>query len=271
MKPLSALLICWAVLHSPFSLGVKAETSAKEIVTKGEDQLRGLSSQSSIHMVIKRPSYERQLFLRFWSEGTEKALVEILKPAKEEGVSSLRVAGNMWNYLPKTDQVVRVPSSLMLQSWMGSDFTNDDLMKASSLSRDYTHKILKKEKKNQEDTVLVECLPLPSAPVVWGKVKHWARESDHLPVFQEFFDEQGKLVRTIAFSQFKKMDDRMIPTELRIEKAGNKNESTTIQYEKVVFDKQIPSAIFTKEEIRKTSQKGRVITAGWFFDPRRSD
>jgi outer membrane lipoprotein-sorting protein len=220
-------------------------------------------------MTIKRPSYERQLSLRFWSQGSERALVEILKPAKEEGVSSLRVGNQMWNYLPKTDQVVRVPSSLMLQSWMGSDFTNDDLMKASSLSKDYSHKLIKREEKNTQETVLIECTPLPAAPVVWGKVRHWARESDHLPVFQEFFDEQGRMVRTIEFSEFKKMDDRVIPTQLRIEKLESQLESTTLIYEKVLFDREIPENMFNKEEIRKISQRGKVITAGWFFDPRK--
>ncbi|NBV51411.1 outer membrane lipoprotein-sorting protein [bacterium] len=250
-------------------LGISADLNAQQIVARGEDQMRGLSSQATMEMVISRPTYERTLSLRSWATGTERALVEILKPAKEEGVASLRVDANMWNYLPKTDQVVRVPSSLMLQSWMGSDFTNDDLMKASSLSRDYKHNIIRKGTKNQEAAVLIECKPKPSAPVVWGKVMHWARLSDFLPVHQEFFDEKGKLVRTITFSDFKTMDDRIIPTRLHIQQAGNPKEATTVTYEKIVFNKEIPMSVFSKEEIRRMSQKGKVITAGWFLDPRK--
>ncbi|NBX93304.1 MAG: outer membrane lipoprotein-sorting protein [Proteobacteria bacterium] len=265
-KLLSFLVVGTSFILSCFAFPSQAALSAKEVVSLGEKQMRGSSSQSTMRMVIKRPSYERELVLRSWALGPEKAVVEILKPAKEEGVVSLRVDQNMWNYLPKTDQVVRVPSSLMLQSWMGSDFTNDDLMKASSLSRDYSHKMLKTESVRGEKSVLIECLPLPQAPVVWGKVLHWARTEDHLPVRQEFYDDKGKLVRTISFSQFKQMDDRVIPTNLRIEKADNSQESTTVTYDKIIFDRDIPDSTFAKDRIKDISQKGKVVSNGWYSD-----
>lgn len=242
--------------------------NAKEVITMGEERLRGTSSQSKMKMVIERPSYSRELTLRSWAQGVDKALVEILEPAKESGVASLRVENQMWNYLPKTDQVVRVPTSLMLQSWMGSDFTNDDLMKASSLSRDYRHQIIAFQTVNNEKVVLIECLPLPNAPVVWGKIHHWARLTDYLPVHQKFFDESGRLVRTIDFSHFRKMDDRIIPTQLKVTKTDGPKESTTVSYQKVLFNHEIPDRVFNREEIRYMSQKGKVITAGWFVNPR---
>ncbi|MFM8269174.1 MAG: outer membrane lipoprotein-sorting protein [Pseudomonadota bacterium] len=253
-------------LFFPTDLAHASSEKAQNIISSGEKQMRGNSSQSTMRMVIKRPTYERELLLRAWAVGLEKAVVEILKPAKEEGVVSLRLEQNMWNYLPKTDQVVRVPSSLMLQSWMGSDFTNDDLMKASSLSRDYTHTILKNEMIRGENTVLIECLPRPNAPVVWGKVLYWARTEDNLPVRQRFYDDKGKLVRTLDFSAFKKMDDRIIPTELRIEKADGTQEATTVTYEKTLFDREIPSRIFSQNEIKDISQRGKVASFGWFTE-----
>lgn len=243
------------------------EMSARELITKGEEQMRGRTAQASLQMLIKRPSYTRRLSLRSWSVGNDRALVEILNPPKEEGVASLRNQDQMWNYLPKADQVVRVPTSLMLQSWMGSDFTNDDLMKASSLSRDYTHKKIKEETIDGEKTALIDCMPNPGAPVVWGKVRHWARLKDGLPLKQEFFDESKKLVRTILFSRFKKMDDRLIPTIVKVTKADS-NESTSIIYSKIVYDRTIPEEQFDRDSIRHISQKGKAITAGWFMAPR---
>lgn len=243
------------------------ELGPKELISMGEERMRGKTAQASLQMLITRSSYTRRLTLRSWSVGNDRALVEILNPPKEEGVASLRNSDQMWNYLPKADQVVRVPTSLMLQSWMGSDFTNDDLMKASSLSRDYNHKKVSEETLDGEKTVLIDCLPLPSAPVVWGKVRYWARKSDGLPMKQEFYDDAKKLVRTIEFSRFKKMDGRVIPTIVKVVKADSK-ESTSIIYTKIVYDRTIPEVQFDKDSIRNISQKGKALTAGWFMMPR---
>lgn len=241
----------------------KSLPSPTEIIKKGEEQMRGKSAQSTLLMRIERPSYTRTLTLRSWSVGSEKALVEILEPSKEEGVSSLRVVDQMWNYLPKVDQIVRVPTSLMLQSWMGSDFTNDDLMKASSFSRDYHHQVVRTEAVKGEKAVLINCTPKVGAPVVWGKVQYWARVSDFLPLKQTFYDDRKKLVRTIEFSQFKKMDKRMVPTVLRVTKADT-GEKTSVIYQKIVYDREIPEKQFEKDSIRSISQTGKVIGAGWF-------
>jgi len=249
------------------SLATHSALDAKEVVRLGEERLRGDSSQSTMSMLIQRPSYRRELLLRSWARGADRALVEILEPAKETGVASLRVENQMWNYLPKTDQVVRVPTSLMLQSWMGSDFTNDDLMKSSSLARDYKHRVLTYHTVRNEKVVLIECLPLAGAPVVWGKIHHWARMSDYLPIHQKFYDERGSLVRTIDFSHFKEMDGRVIPTTVKVTQAESSQGATTVKYQKIVFNHAIPDLVFEKDEIRRMSQKGKVITAGWFLNP----
>lgn len=230
--------------------------SPKEIIRSGEKQMRGQNSQAHLRMTVKRPDYNRVLSLRVWTVGGEKALVEILSPAKERGVLSLRSDRQMWNYLPKTDQTVKVPSSLMLQSWMGSDFTNDDLMKASSLSKDYHHKVIKEEQVTGQQTDLIECLPKRGAPVVWGKVRYWARKSDHLPVKQEFFDEEGKLVRTLAFKKFKKMDDRIVPTRIQVTKKDAPGETTQVDYESLLYDRKVDVVLFNRHQIRRTSQLG---------------
>jgi outer membrane lipoprotein-sorting protein len=240
-----------------------AAATPTEIVSVGEKKMRGNSSQVLMTMEIVHAAYSRTLHVRSWSMGTTKSLVEILQPVKEEGISSLRVSNDMWNYLPKTDQVVKVPTSLMLQSWMGSDFTNDDLMKLSQLAVDYTHKSLGSKKVEGQDTVLIECTPKPNAPVVWGKLLYWARTEDNMPVREEYYDDRGKLVRTLTLSKFKKMDDRVIPTELTITKADNPNEHTTITYEKVLYNRQLPDGLFSRDSLRQTSQQGKHLASGW--------
>jgi outer membrane lipoprotein-sorting protein len=242
---------------------LNAAKDATLIVQRGEEHVRGKSLQSLMTMKITRPDFTRDLKLRSWAKGSTKSLVEILSPAKETGVASLRVENQMWNYLPKSDQVIRVPTSLMLQSWMGSDFTNDDLMKVSSLVTDYTHKLQGPAKIAGEATVLIECTPKPNAPVVWGKINHWARVSDDLPVKQEYYDEKGKLIRTLTLSDFKRLDDRVIPTVWRMEKTSNPNESTTVTYEKVLYDRGVEEAMFNRDELKKISEAGKHLNTGW--------
>lgn len=267
VMPKTSVLFYWCAVGIFSSRTMLADPRAEEIIRMGEKQTRGETTQAIMVMDILRPDYTRRLKVRAWTLGHQHALVEILDPLKEEGVCSLRVRSEMWNYLPKTDQVVRIPTSLMLQSWMGSDFTNDDLMKASSLIRDYRHRWLRQEKVGGDRTHLIECLPKPDAPVVWGKILYWARTKDNLPVKQQFFDDSGKLVRTLTFSSFRKMDDRIIPTLVRVDKADSPRERTTVSYEKILYDRRLSQQIFDKEEIRGFSREGKVLTAGWFLPP----
>lgn len=248
------------------SYSALAQTRAIEIIRRGEETIRGETQQALMTMQIRRASYTRTLKLRAWTAGGDHALVEILEPTKEEGVSSLRRRDQMWNYLPKVDQVVRIPTSLMLQSWMGSDFTNDDLMRASSLVRDYHHRFLKKGA--LRGTILIECLPKPGAPVVWGRVLYWARLKDSLPVKQAYYDENGVLVRTVFFKRFKKMDDRVIPTEITMRPAGS-SESTTVRYAKVLYDRKLGVDIFDRDRLRENAQHGTRLHRGWITKPMR--
>lgn len=244
-----------------------ADLRATTIIKKGEQKIRGRSTQSLMTMTIKRPTYTRVLKVRAWTKGNDKALVEILSPKKEEGVASLRNDDQMWNYLPRIDRAVRVPPSMMLQSWMGSDFANDDLMQSSLLGRDYDHLIVKHEKINGEDTILIRCIPKKNAPVVWGGIHRWVRKKDNLPVQTKYFDQWGRWVRTITFSRFRKMDDRVVPTRLEVRVAKPKGQMTTVQYSRIVFDRRISESVFKKENLRKNSQNGKVITAGWMYMP----
>lgn len=261
MSPWSLFL-----LGMVLSVTLFAGLSPTEIVRRGDKVMRGETTQVLMRMEIERPDYNRSLQLRSWTSTSKKTLVEILEPMKEEGVCSLRVNDQMWNFLPKTDRIVRVPTSMMLQSWMGSDFTNDDLMKLSSIAEDYEHKILKKERVSGHETTLIECKPKPNAPVVWGKILYWARASDNLPVKEEYYDERGELVRTLDLERFEKMDDRIIPTRLTIRKAENPKQLTRITYEKILFDRVVEDSLFDSEKLRTNSQRGKKISELWSTD-----
>lgn len=259
MKRYVPVILC-GLLSSVVAPAMK---DASSMVRRGEDQLRGRSLQSVMSMRITRPEFTRELRLRSWNLGTDKSLVEILAPVKEAGVTSLRADNQMSNYLPKSDQVIRVPTSLMLQSWMGSDFTNDDLMKVSSLVKDYNHTVSGRETIGKDATVVIDCIPKPNAPVVWGKIRYWARVSDDLPVKQEYYDEKDKLIRTLTLSEFKRMDDRTIPTKLTMQKASDARESTTVVYEKVLYDRVVEDHWFNRDHLRRTSQMGKDLKAEW--------
>lgn len=247
-----------------FSVSLIASPSATEIVRRGDSSIRGKSQQSLMKMTIQRTSFRRDLTLRSWTSDNINSLVEIIQPSKEEGIVSLRKHNDMWNYLPKTDQTVRIPTSMMLQSWMGSDFTNDDLMKISSIVDNYNHKLMKSESLSGEAVDLIECVPKPNAPVVWGKILYWARKKDSLPVKEEYYDEKGQLIRTLTLTDFGRMDDRVIPKTLTIRKAGNEQEFTEIQYEQVYYNRTIPDELFTKDQLKQNSNKGKDLKALWF-------
>lgn len=158
--------------------------------------LRGDSSFGAYRMTITDPDWQRTVTLNAWENRVEdKTFIEILAPAKEAGIVTLNIDYEMWNYLPRVERVVKIPPSMMFQPWMGSDFTNDDLMKASSIVTDYAHGIVAEENLAGYPAYKVELVPRPDAPVVWGRILAWVRQADSMPLRQEFFAEDGELTR----------------------------------------------------------------------------
>lgn len=258
MKP---VLVCLVSLVMGSMGWAKTATTATEIIRKGESVLRGHSTQMLTTMKVYRQNYTRTLSLRTWSLGQNRSLIEILEPVKEKGIASLRIDAQMWNYLPKSDQIVKVPSSMLMQSWMGSDFTNDDILKMTLLETDYTHRFSNSHAVGSAR--VIECLPKPSAPVVWGKILYWARRSDGLPERQEFFDDRHRHVRSLLFSDFKRMDDRLVPAKIRVFQTDNPQEFTEIIHEKILFDRDIGEILFDRNNLKRASQNGMNLQAGW--------
>ncbi len=228
-----------------------AADSASQWIKRGEDNTLGKTLQAEVKMDIDRNGSQRTLKFRLWTEGRDQAVVKILEPSKDRDSGNLRQQFNLWQYLANVDRVIKVPPSLMLQSWMGSDFTNDDLVKSSSLFRDYTHKTIGRVKLGAEEAVQIECLPKPEAPIVWGKVIEFLRIKDAAPIRREFYSEKGELLKTMEGSEIKTFSGHNVPTRVVMKSIKKPGQSTTIIYQQVRYDQPIPRTTFQQDFLRK--------------------
>lgn len=232
-----------ASLAAALSLWGGATPDVREIVGKIDRLYRQQSSYAVMRMEITTPHWQRTLLLKAWSEGMKNFLVRILEPKKEAGIASLKIGAEMWNYLPKIGKVIRIPPSMMMGSWMGSDFTNDDLVKEYTFLQDYTFRLLPSGA--AAGPLLVECVPKPDVPVVWGKIIIGVSPGDNLPVFERYFDEKGQQVREITFSEVRDFGGHRMPAVLEVVsllKPGNK---TVIRYQEADFRTPLPRDIFS--------------------------
>jgi len=223
------------------------------MISKSERQVLGKTFQATSNMSVIHEGNIRNMKMKVWIVGREKALVKVLEPEKDRGTGNLRLELNLWQYLPKVDRVIKIPSSLLLQSWMGSDFTNDDLVKGSSLVRDYTHAIVEKTSIAGTPTTKIICKPKKDAPVVWGRVEVWLRATDAVPLRYDYYSEGGELLKSLAGEKIKNFGDHTIPSILIMKDMRKNNYSTKIEYDPstVKFDQKIPEDVFTQQHLRK--------------------
>src|SRR5665811_2343069 len=198
----------------------------KEIIRQADEKFRGNSSQGEMTMIIERPTWSREVTMKSWSLGNEYSLIYITEPAKEKGQVFLKRQKEMWNWVPNIERVIKVPPSMMMQSWMGSDFTNDDLVKESSLVVDYTQKLIGKEKVRDHECYKIELVPLPDAAVTWGKIILWITIEGFNQWEAEYYDEASNLVNVMNASNIKRMGDREIPSRLEIVPVNKKGNNT---------------------------------------------
>jgi outer membrane lipoprotein-sorting protein len=235
-----------------FGLSTYSQTpSAKEIVDKAENAIKGETSKGTFTMRIVTPEFNREVKMESWWKGNEKALIIIKDPAKDRGNKTLKIGNEMWNYLKNTETTMKIPSSMMLQSWYGSDLTNQDIVRESELSEDYKISIMFEEKIADEMCWKLELVPKPDLPVVWGKIYYWVRQNDFLPTLVQYYSEKGELIRSFKFRDFKMMDGRKIPTTWRIESNTKEGHYTEFVYNDVEFDVNIPDRIFSFRELEK--------------------
>jgi len=232
-----------------FAMPLHAAPTANELIVGMEKLMWSNNSHGVFSMSIKTQYWERQLELEAWLDRPGKTFVRIHAPRKEKGVGSLRIEGEMWNYLPRVDRTIKIPPSMMLQPWMGSDFSNDDLVKESSLENDYQHTISESYQQDGKTVYRITSTPKPEAPVVWGKLEFLIYE-DFVPLQQSFFDERERAVKVLDYSEIRLMDDRYIPTRWRMVPQDKKDQSTEIVVKSIRFDQPLADGLFSLRNLR---------------------
>ncbi len=224
--------------------------SGVEIVKKMEQNMRGESSYGKASMSIKTPGWSRHIEMDFWMSGKDNTLIKIVAPAKEAGQATLKRGSLIWFYHPNVEQEMKINHSMMMQPWMGSDFTYDDMMKATTLVDDYSHRVAGTETLEGKDCWIIESLPAPGVPVVWGK-QVFLVGRDYLPMRQEFYDEKGRLVKILEFSELKSMGGKMFPSEWKMTSVRKQETYTILKYHKIKFDSPIKKDIFSLRSLKK--------------------
>ena len=248
---LRTLTVVLLVGGSALCLGQTEDIDPRAIIDRADRILRGDSSHGQVEMTVITKRWKRTLELEIWSEGTDKALIQILQPKKEAGTVTLKVKNDIWNYLPKIDRTIRVPSSMMMGAWMGSHFTNDDLVKGSRLIRDYDIELTFQGEREGTPVYELVLTPRPQAPVVWGRILYRIRRADLMPLWARYYDEDGELKRILSFEEFKTMGQRVIPSVLKLVPADKPEEYTRMTYRWIEFDLPIPDRTFSLSALRR--------------------
>ena len=225
------------------------DADVKQVIKDIDELYRSTSSYSEIEMEIVTPHWQRTLAMDCWTRGLNKTFIRIRAPQKEKGVATLRIENEMWNYLPKTNKVIKVPPSMMMSSWMGSDFTNDDLVKEFSLFEDYTYKLITVDSA-RDDLLYINCIPSEDLPIVWGNIVIAARRSDHLPAWQKYYDEKGKLMRVLRYKDIKAFGKRTLPAEMEMIPQTKEGHKTVIRYLQLDFDVKVDDEVFSLRNLR---------------------
>ena len=225
--------------------------SPRAIIDRVDRVLRGASSRGVATMRVTTRHWERSLTMEVWSLGADYSLVRVLSPAKEAGTGTLKASRDIWNYLPKVDRTIKIPASMMMGSWMGSHFTNDDLVKESRLVEDYE---IETTFDGTRDAVKIwefTLTPRPEAAVVWGKIEYRVRQRDFMPLRARYFDEEGELVRTLTFSDFRRMGGRLVPARMDMQPHDKPGERTSVSYAELQFDLGIDKSFFSLRTLRR--------------------
>lgn len=229
---------------------VKAQT-ATEIIEEMQQVMQGESSYSEMKMTIERPRYTREVSMKAWALGEEYSLILITAPARDEGTTYLKREDEIWNYVPNIERTIKMPPSMMSQSWMGSDFTNDDLVRESSAVDDYEHSIMAEESYEGRDAWVMELIPKPEAPVVWGKVLIWVDKQEYIQLRVENYDQNGEVANRMEFSEIKEMGGRTIPAKMTMIPADKPDQRTILEYQELDFNIDIDTGFFTQQNMRR--------------------
>ncbi len=241
------LMVSFALATPPLLAEESSSNEARETMVRLQELLRSDTNTARYTMTVRTPDWERSITMDSWDDRPGKRFfIRVIDPVKDRDTTYLKLGPNLWMYLPKLERDIRIPPSMMLSSWMGSDFTNDDLVKAASVVDDYHHSLIR----NVDGTVTIESTPKPDAPVVWGKLVHVIRD-DGIPLAEDFYDEHGNKKRSMKFENVKEIGGRTIPTRWVMLPQDNPDKQTILQVEAIEFDPKIGDAVFTRANLKK--------------------
>ena len=227
------------------------QPDATAIVRKANDLAMGRSSQSTATMTVVRPSWQRKVEMKMWSLGNDYYMILITAPAQDKGQVFMKRFNEMWNWMPSISRIIKIPPSMMGQNWMGSDFTNNDLVKANSIVDDYTHKLLGSENFGGYDCYKIELTPKPDAAVVWDKIITWIAKEKYFMLKSDFYNEDGELVNREVQSDIKHFDDRDLPSRLVMTPMKEKGKQTIFTFEELAFNVSLKQDFFSQQNMKK--------------------
>jgi hypothetical protein len=232
-----------------------ADVDVHELVDRANKALRGDSSHGRLSMTIETPEWKRTLEIEGWNKERTFAFIVIRAPAKEKGETTLRRQNEMWVWMPKVERAIKIPPTMMHSTWEGSDFTYEDIVKADSIVKDYTHKLLSTKHEADRTVYHIEATPKPDAPVVWGKVitdvALYDADQAVVPLLEEDYSERGELIRTITLSDVKILGGRRVPARLECVPAAKKGQRTVLQYSALDFDIPLDESFFSYQRLQK--------------------
>lgn len=224
-----------------------------DVITALDQLYRSDNSYTEMSMHIVTQHWERTLTMKAWSEGSDRTFIIILSPAREAGMATLRIDTEMWNYLPNTNSTVRVPASMMTGSWMGSDITNNDIVKEITYAEDYTYEYTADTLLTgvpEEGFFYIRLVPKPSTAVVWSSIICAVREDDNIPAWECYYDQHGNEIKSVIFSGIQDMGGRTIPTTMEVVPANKEGQSTTITWSQAEFNQGVDSSIFSLSNLQ---------------------
>lgn len=245
------LLTITLLLYSFIPFYFQQNENVKEIIKKADEKMRGKTSMAEITIQVVRPSWSREIKLKMWSKGNTYSIILLTAPAKEKGIVFLKRDKEVWNWIPSIERVIKMPPSMMSQSWMGTDFTNDDLVKESSIVDDYEHFMVGDTTILGRDCHKIKLIPKPEAAVVWGKIILWIDKKDYIQLKAELYDEEEELISTMQSSEIKMLGGRLLPSRTEMIPRDKKNQKTIMLFNQLRFDELIEDNFFSPDNMKK--------------------
>lgn len=243
------LYFLFFLLSSPILFAQSIDLS--QLIHKAENKLRGKSSVAEMKITTIRPKYTREMRMKTWTQGEDLSLMYIMEPVRDKGTTYLKRYKEIWYYLPSIERNIKMPPSMMNQSWMGTDLSNDDLVKKTSMSNDFDHSLMGEETIDGTICYHIKLIPHEDADVIWGKIEIWI-EKEHANIMkQQSFDEDMELVNTMTASNIQKVSGEIIPLNMEFFPADKPKQKTLMEYVNIEFNVKIPSHYFTTQYMTK--------------------